>query len=116
MKDLITTIASLSVLMVFVLQFSANQMVITRILAADQISDSYDMIRAQEDFEASNTGEIISKLAGVFNCETEEVKISDDGKSYHIKAPIRNIIACGEFLGISDEENKAYYHFKGEVK
>lgn len=115
MKDLITTIAAISILMVFVLQFSANQILITRVLAADQISDSYETMRNKEDTDVS-CNEIIAKLAGVFDCRTDEVTIVDDGKSYHIKAPIKNIIACGKILGITDEENKAYYHFKGEVK
>ena len=34
MKDLITTVAAITILMVFVMQFSANQVIMGRILAA----------------------------------------------------------------------------------
>ena len=37
MKDLITTVAAITILMVFVMQFSANQVIMGRILAADKI-------------------------------------------------------------------------------
>ena len=41
MKDLITTVAAITILMVFVMQFSANQVIMGRILAADKIIDKY---------------------------------------------------------------------------
>ena len=117
MKDLITTIAAISILMVFVLQFSANQIIITRVLAADQISDSFGRIIKEQGYvENSQRDEFALKLAGIFGCEKGEVIIADDEKSYNIRAPIKNVIACGKFLGISDEENKADYNFKGELK
>ena len=42
MKDLITTIGALMILMMFVVQFANNQSIATRILAADHYADMYE--------------------------------------------------------------------------
>ena len=41
MKDMITTIAAIAILMVFVLQFSCNQVLAGKILASDRTVDRY---------------------------------------------------------------------------
>ena len=87
MKDLITTIGALMILMMFVVQFANNQSIATRILAADHYADMY-----------------------------EEGSIQEKDAEYIIKAPIKNIIACADFLGIDQSENTAQYTYIGELK
>ena len=42
-------------------------------------------------------------------------KVLEESGRYEVRAPIRGIIACGEFLGISSEENMTEYIVKGNV-
>ena len=44
MKDLITTIAAVVLLMIFVMQFANNQMIFSRITAADKAIDNFQCI------------------------------------------------------------------------
>jgi hypothetical protein len=114
MKDLITTIASISILMVFVLQFATNQVLASKILAVDSAVDSYKVsIKDNDNEEARQL--LIDRISAILNCSKEEVSLRNLDGRYEVTAPIRKVIACGNFLGISDEENKAKYSRYGEV-
>ena len=114
MKDLITTIAAITILMVFVMQFSANHVLTGRILASDRIADKYETIlKTQGSADESQKSEILDKLSAALGCDRNQVIINEGGGEYSIKAPIDNIVACGSLLGISEEENKATYFVKG---
>lgn len=114
MKDLITTIAAITILMVFVMQFSANHVLTGRILASDRIADKYETILKTQGYaDESQKNEILDKLSAALGCDRNQVIINEGGGEYSIKAPIDNIVACGSLLGISEEENKAAYFVKG---
>lgn len=117
MKDLITAIAAMAILMVFVLQFSANQVIINKILASDRVTDSYRMMLSEKGHTTEEEkSEIICKLAACLGCEAGEVTLTETESEYQVRAPIKNVIACADFLDISREENKAEYWVSGEIK
>ena len=106
MKDLITTIGAIMILMVFVMQFCSNQVLATRILVADYIIDDYESI----NIEDSNSVETKKKeLAECFACQPNEIVFRKNEDKITIEMPIKNVIACGDFLGISEAENKSIY-------
>lgn len=109
MKDLITTIGALMLLMMFVIQFANNQAIATRILAADHYADMY------EGGSIETMEECIDKIASCFGCKRDDVYMNENEAEYIIKAPIKNVIACAGFLGIDQSQNEAQYTYIGEV-
>ncbi len=116
MKDMITTIAAIAILMVFVLQFSCNQVLAGKILASDRTVDRYIGILTEKGRTEAPEKELLAcQLAQCLGCDQAEVKVMEEDGRYEVRAPIRGIIACGEFLGISSEENMTEYVVKGNV-
>ncbi len=103
MKDLITTIGAILILSIFILQFCSNQIIASKILMADSIVDGIG------SFDNTNQEVTKAQLADCFDCDTKEITIDKKKDRLTIKVPIHNVIACGEFLGISGEENKGVY-------
>lgn len=113
MKDLITTIAAISIMMIFVLQFAVNQALISRIAASDRAVSDYRLTLQREEGRAGEAlAENISRILG---CEKSEVQVTEKEGTYEVRAPIKNVIACGRMLGISQDENKADYVAKGRL-
>ena len=112
MKDLITTVAAITILMVFVMQFSANQVIMGRILAADKIIDKY-VLESQGYTDEQQKDHLTMKLSETMNCRKSEVIIREEGGEYRVSAPLKNIVACSRFLGISEGENRAVYSVGG---
>ena len=109
MKDLITTIGSMALLLVFVFQFAANQSNISKFVIADSLLESVEQSAGIGE-SADIPHEVKEKLSEVFHCGVEEIYVENKGEGmYMVNVPVKNIIACGELLGISDEENKAVY-------
>ena len=98
MKDLITAIGSIMILMVFVMQFCSNQVLASRILMADAIIDNI-----------SEAEQCKSKLAECFDCNPSDIIMEKNNDKMILKMPINNVVAAGEFLGISDEANRSIY-------
>lgn len=98
MKDLITAIGSIMILMVFVMQFCANQVLASRILMADAIID-----------DISEQGQYKDKLAECFDCDPNDIIMEKNNDKLIIKMPINNVVAAGEFLGISKDANRSIY-------
>lgn len=108
MKDLITSIGSVMILLIFVMQFAANQVTVTKFALADHVLNNYEN---NEDTDKTRlTAKIKRDLASIFGCADEDVKVNfDENGICGVSAPVRGVIACGEMLGMSDEENKAVY-------
>ena len=103
MKDLITTMGSLLILSIFVMQFCTNQIIASKILIADSIADKI------EKFDDKEIEKSISKFANCFDCSTEDVQIEKEKDGIVIRIPIYDVVACGDFLGIPEDENKSMY-------
>ena len=98
MKDLITTVAAITILMVFVMQFSANQVIMGRILSADKAVDKYvSILESQGYTDEQQKDHLMMKLSETMNCRKSEVIIREEGGEYRISAPLKNIVACSKF-------------------
>lgn len=109
MKDLITSIGSITILMIFILQFASNQALVSKFAFSDVIVEKYaDGLGAENSEEAQR--ELKRNLTSVLVCSNAEVRLEAgaDG-TYTVSAPVRDVIACGKLLGISDEDNKVIY-------
>lgn len=117
MKDLITAIGSVIILMVFCMQFCSNQVIAMRIFAADSVlgntkveAGNIEETGGAEGLISAEEAVAIKKsIAGCLGCDEEQVVLSKKDENYLVEAPVTNVIACGEFLGISAEENKFTY-------
>lgn len=109
LKDLITSIGSITILMIFILQFASNQALVSKFAFSDVIVEKYaDGLAAENSEEAQR--ELKRSLTSVLGCSNAEVRLETgaDG-TYTVSAPVRDVIACGKLLGISDEDNKVIY-------
>lgn len=109
LKDLITSIGSITILMIFILQFASNQTLVSKFAFSDVIVEKYaDGLAAENSEEAQR--ELKRNLTSVLGCSNAEVNLETgaDG-TYTVSAPVRDVIACGKLLGISDEDNKVIY-------
>ena len=95
MKDLITTIGSLIILMMFLMQFTANQTTYTRIMGAEHSIKEEEIIKLKE------------KLSRILCCPTSEisVKVAEDSGDYSVTMPVYGIIGPARIMGLSDNEN-----------
>ena len=107
--------------MTFVLQFASNQAICGKFLASDAAVAAWTL-QTEEDggadgAQAANGApaddELRKKLAAIWDCGEEEIKISrennDGGQTLTAEAPVRNVIACADFFGITPAENRTFY-------
>ena len=112
MKDLITTISSIMILSVFVMQFCSNQVLQAKILMADAVIDNIKIESGEDNMEATGSSGFEKQkiqLASCFDCSPSDVLVIENQDKIIFAAPIENIIACGEFLGIDEEVNRCTY-------
>ena len=108
MKDLITTIGSLIILMMFLMQFTANQTTYTRIIGAEHSIKEFRVLSEEQgsikDEEIINLKEKISKI---LCCPASEisVKVAEDSGDYSVTMPVYGIIGPARIMGLSDNEN-----------
>ncbi|MBK5253205.1 MAG: hypothetical protein JJE03_01835 [Peptostreptococcaceae bacterium] len=120
MKNLITTIASILILMVYLLQFINNQQIHNTVVNIDREINCIKEISKQEGYlTEKNRSELLDKLSDIANCDTGEIVITGtDEKKYrgelihiYVKLPIKNLIVANEFFGIDDIDNQGFYKF-----
>ena len=127
MKDLITAVASLLLLMIFVMQFAVNQGTQHRILQADMaVSVFRDTVKEQGYISRENSAALRGMLAEICRCGEEEIIIERNVSRevpqkrgtllyYQIRYPVKSLIAMAASLGIRDEDNRSYMEQKGWV-
>ena len=108
MKDLITSIASVMILMVFVMQFCSNQVLASKILMLDEFIDNI-IIVDDEGYDEIAFEKAKVEIGKIFGCKPEAVFIDEQTNKVVVKVPIKNVIACGDFLGIKETENTSVY-------
>ena len=119
MKNLITTIASMIIMMIFLLQFINNQVLHNKIMNIDRSINCFKEIAKQEgylsDIREDELKCMISKYA---DCDKSEIKvIADKSKKVRgeiidlkLEIPIKNLIAANEILGIDEQNNSGIYY------
>ena len=121
MKDMITTIASIMILMIFVLQFVANQTTYTKLVAAESCVSEFSAFAEERGEIASEDINTLREKAALFlDCTPEEIQVDtrnleSGNKGYDICVPLKNVIGAAKLLGISSAENEAKYHFRGVI-
>ena len=127
MKDLMTTVASLLILMIFVLQFSANQATHTRIFQADMAVESFRETLKTEGGMSSDSCRMIKEvLAKICGCGQEEILVECSQETerpafrgklirYRVRFPLKNLIAMGSVLQIAPEANMIWSDQEGWV-
>ena len=108
MKDLITTIGSLIILMMFLMQFTADQTTYTRIMGAQHSIKEFRVL--SEEQGSIKDEEIIKlkeKLSRILCCSTSEisVKVAEDSGDYSVTMPVYGIIGPARIMGLSENEN-----------
>ena len=121
MKDLITSIASLMLLMVFVMQFANNQAIYTEIVGvASSVREFRDAAEEEGKITYEDVSELKQSAALRLGCSPDEIGFSSKeteagNAEYDLAVPLKGIVASAKLLGISDSENEAEYHFRGVV-
>ena len=121
MKDLITSIASLMLLMVFVLQFANNQAIYTEIVGvASSVREFRDAAEEEGEITYEDVSVLKQRAAYLLGCSPDEIGFSSEeteagNAEYDLAVPLKGIVASAGLLGISDSENEAEYHFRGVV-
>ncbi len=114
MKDLITSIGTVFILSLFILQFSANQVTHSRLISADIAIENFrDRVKTEGYVSEDNSAKLVSQLSKICGCSEGDIEVrgskSRQSKGepieYYIKFPIGNLIAAAKVLGISKEEN-----------
>lgn len=125
MKELITAMASMIILMMFLLQFTTNQSTYIRMAGAEYILKQY-RIEAEENctIESFKNEALKRLLAERTGCEASEIKISiSEGKSdetittydYSVEIPIYDVIGADKLIGVSTENNVLHYVSNGKL-
>ena len=121
MKDLITSIASLMLLMIFVMQFANNQAIYTEIVGvASSVREFRDAAEEEGEITYEDVSELKQSAALRLGCSPDEIGFSSEeteagNAEYDLAVPLKGIVASAKLLGISDSENEAEYHFRGVV-
>lgn len=118
MKNLLTSMACLMLLLAFVLQFTQNQLLFSRITAVDQAVNNFKEIVKQEGgVTEENEKELKKTLGEILECREEQIKVDGSRQRvfrgqlirYQVEVPISGIIAVPLFWGIGEEENRLSY-------
>lgn len=118
MKNLITSMACLMLLLVFVLQFTQNQVLHNRITAVDQEINRFKEVAKQEGcITMENEKDLKERVSHIVQCEETEVEVSGDrvplfrGTPIHyiITVPVEDLISAPGFWGISEKDTKLDY-------
>lgn len=118
MKDFITAIASLLILMMFLLQFTANQTTYTKIMGAEHSIKEFRLFCEEK---GSINGEDILRLkdniSRILCCSPSEisVKVTETGGEYIVDMPVYGIIGPAKLIGLSPEENVKVHTSSGII-
>lgn len=126
MKDLITAVASLMLLLLFVLQFAGNQNLHTRMFRADLAIENFRNTASLQGYISDENRSLLSgSLAGICGCSPEEILVETESDlqprpegtllHYRIGYPLKDLVAAAAMLGISPEENRVWMEDEGWV-
>lgn len=124
MKDLITAIASVLIMMIFVSQFVANLTVHNRLIQADRAIEVFrDKMKEEGYMSKENQQRLETMLKDICDCDNGEIAVqgmetpAERGELlyYHIVFPVKGMIGADILLGIDEEENQTDFCEEGFV-
>ena len=118
MKNLITATACIMILLVFLLQFSSNQVLHSNLTKVEKNIETFQQV-VRKDGCVNQTNIVATKkaMADTLNCTLDKITIVGDRVpqtkgniiNYTIKFPIENLIAAEKFWNLAPDENSKYY-------
>lgn len=121
MKNLITTIASLMLILVFMLQFTSNQVLHNNLIKIDKEINSFQQIIKKDGYITNyNSNNLKTVIADIIDCNEEEITISGTKSpltkgnliSYEISIPMKDLICAPEFWKIEKNNNANRLEYK----
>ena len=118
MKNLITSMACIAILLAFVLQFAQNQVIYNHITSIDQQVNSFKEMAKQDGYiAADNINRLKAGISPQIGCSAEKIKVTGTQTpvkrgqliAYKVSVPIEGIISANGFWGINEEENMTQY-------
>lgn len=118
MKNLLTSVACIMILLAFVLQFTQNQVLHNRLTAIDQAGNNFKEIIKQEGcITAENEKQLKKEICRILDCPEEDIRIKGGRERvfrgglihYSIEVPVKEIISVPLFWGIREDENQISY-------
>lgn len=118
MKDLITAVGSILILMVLILQMAGNQAVYTKMIKADMAVDNFrETARIEGCVSEENAAYLKKQLEEICGSDSGEIKVDGTKKTrkagqlieYEIEYYIDDIIVMNHMLNITDEENRVRF-------
>lgn len=138
MKDFITTIASIIILMIFLLQFVTNQSTYTRLAAAEHAVKEFRLTAEESGgIDDEKLRRLKEKTAAALDCGADEIRVSinesreggaesggnsEDGGifrryfEYSVQMPVRGLVGAADFLGIAEEDNMTVHVSEGIIQ
>lgn len=108
MKDMITTVASILILSMFLMQFAANQVTYTKIAAVESGLNRLYAEGAEEG--SSEVKAYIRTLAEILKIDRDDVEMHiGENHEYEVSVPICGIIGPQKILGIGDDDYVLFY-------
>lgn len=115
MKDLITAIASLLLLLALILQFATGLAMHNQMIRADRALDNFrDLVKVEGCISEENRTSLAQTLGEITNGDIREIYI--DGETtvkergeriyYKVSYSLNHVIGAPLFFGISEEENR----------
>lgn len=128
MKDLITSIGSILVLMMFLLQFAANQASYTKMMGTEHTLKEFSLLSAgkgsikDEDIHVlkNNLSEILSCSPSEISVKVTEYSLNEEDTEkcwadYSVTVPVYGVIGPAGLMGLTDSENVKKYTARGMV-
>lgn len=124
MKNLITAIGCVMVLMAILMEFVHGQVLWSRIMAADQAVNTFrEAVREEGCVSERRQRRLKEELARLLDCREEEVEVRGNVQpvlqggriSYEIKAPCGNALALAGFWDIEEEKDAFFYEVRQSV-
>ena len=119
MKNVITIVACVLILAVFMAQITTNEITHSKILFAEtEVNTAVQVAKQDGCFTQENINHLVTRLADKLGCEESEIIIGPAGDSdgfmtrtpvyrgelvyYYIKYPVKGVIGAGAFLGVEN--------------
>lgn len=118
MKNLMTSVACVTLLLAFSVQFTQGQVLYGKLIAADQAVNTFcQQVKAEGYISVSNAYSLKKILSQVFSCKAEDVFITGDREpvpkgeeiSYEVSVKVQPVIALAKFWNIQEDDNSFVY-------
>ena len=118
MKDLITAIGSLFIVMMFLMQFTANQITYTRIMGAEHSIKEFRLLSEERgSIKEEDIIRLKERISEILCCSPSEVsvKVAESGGDYVVTMPVYGIIGPAKLMGLSHRENMKLHSSSGVI-